>query len=94
MDALATRKSGSLHTRMVVLEGGQVVHIAIDNDVQVVGLVVRRNVAYSEGLGHCGREGGRIGMGITLRKRGKKGRRGTKHRDWEEWERCIGMKGI
>ena len=45
---------GIKRTGMVVLELGQVVDIAIDNDVQVVGLVVRRNVACGEDLGHGG----------------------------------------
>lgn len=49
---------------MLVLELGQVVDIAIDDDVQVAGLVVRGNVAGCEGLGHgcggemCGSDGG------------------------------------
>jgi hypothetical protein len=41
-----------LSTRVLFLELGQVVDIVIDNDVQVVGLVVRRNVVGCEGFRH------------------------------------------
>jgi hypothetical protein len=41
-----------LSTRVLLLELGQVVDIVIDDDVEVVGLVVRRNVVGCEGLRH------------------------------------------
>lgn len=48
-----------LRTRVVILKLGQVVNVAIDCDVQVTGLVVRRHVAGGKCLGHpevrCGR---------------------------------------
>jgi hypothetical protein len=37
---------------MIVLELGQVVHILVDDDVQVVGLVVGGNVGSGEALRH------------------------------------------
>lgn len=39
---------------VIILELGQVVDVAVDNDVEVVGLVVRSNVADSKCLGHDG----------------------------------------
>ena len=39
-------------TWVVILKCGQVVDVAVDNDVEIVGLVVRRNVSRGEGLGH------------------------------------------
>lgn len=42
----------ALLTWMVVLKLGHVVDIAIDNNVQVSGLVMRRNVALGKYLGH------------------------------------------
>lgn len=41
-------------TRVVFLELGQVIDIAIDGDVQAVGLVVRGNLGSCEYLGHGG----------------------------------------
>ena len=41
-----------LSARVLLLELGQVVDIVIDNDVEVVGLVVRRNVVGCEGFRH------------------------------------------
>lgn len=40
---------------MVVLEAGQIVDILIDNNVEVIRLVMRRNVGGCESLGHAGR---------------------------------------
>jgi hypothetical protein len=37
---------------MVILELGQVIHIAVDSDIQAVGLVVRRHVGGCEDFGH------------------------------------------
>jgi hypothetical protein len=50
-----------LSARVLLLELGQVVDIVIDNDVEVVGLVVRRNVVGCEGFRHvvCCGTGGR-----------------------------------
>lgn len=42
----------SVHTWMIVLEFGQVVDILINNDPEGIGLVMRRNVACTESLGH------------------------------------------
>jgi hypothetical protein len=39
-------------TRVVVLKLGQVVDVAVNGDVQAIGLVMRRNVASREDLGH------------------------------------------
>jgi len=41
-----------LHTWVVILELCEVVDIAVDDDPQRVGLVVRRNVALAIGFGH------------------------------------------
>ena len=41
-----------LHTWVVILELCKVVDIAVDDDPQRVGLVVRRDVALCEGFGH------------------------------------------
>lgn len=43
-----------LATRVVVLELCQIVDVVVDNDVEVVALVVRRDVALCEGFGHVG----------------------------------------
>jgi hypothetical protein len=40
-------------TRMVILEGRQVIHVAVDSDVEAVRLVVGRHLGGSEDLGHC-----------------------------------------
>ena len=42
-----------LSARVLLLELGQVVDIVIDNDVEVVGLVMRRNVVGCEGFRHA-----------------------------------------
>lgn len=42
-----------LATGVVILELGQIINVAIDNDVQVIGLVVRRHVADGESLRHA-----------------------------------------
>ena len=39
-------------TRVLILELGQVVNVAVNDDVQAVGLVVRCDVAGCESLGH------------------------------------------
>lgn len=44
-----------LHTRVVILKVGEIVNILIDNDIEVIRLVVRRNVGSCECLGHAGR---------------------------------------
>lgn len=44
-----------LLTWVVILKLGQVIDILVDNDPEGVGLVMRRNVACAEGLGHGGR---------------------------------------
>jgi hypothetical protein len=56
---LANELSGTLHERhtllptgMIVLKLGQIVHILVDNDPKVVGLVVRRNVGGRKSLRH------------------------------------------
>ncbi len=43
-----------LATGMLFLELGQIVDLLVDDDPEVVGLVVRGNVAGGEGLGHVG----------------------------------------
>ena len=40
------------NTWMFILEGSQVVDVLVDSDVQVVWLVVRRNVCLGEGFRH------------------------------------------
>lgn len=42
-------------TWVIVLEFGQIVDILVNNDPEGVGLVMRRNVACTESLGHDGR---------------------------------------
>ena len=37
---------------MFILEFGQVVDVLIDNDIEVVGLIVRCDIASCEGLPH------------------------------------------
>lgn len=44
----------SVLTWVIVLEFGQVVDILINNDPEGVGLVMRRDVACTESLGHGG----------------------------------------
>lgn len=44
----------ALLTWMVILKLGHIVDIAIDNNVQVSRLVMRRNVALGKYLGHLG----------------------------------------
>lgn len=44
------KKKKKSHTRMFLLKVGNVVHIAIDNDVHVISLVMRRDVARCERL--------------------------------------------
>lgn len=39
-------------TWMLVLERGQVIHVLIDNDPQILGRVMRCNIAGREGFGH------------------------------------------
>jgi hypothetical protein len=43
---------GGIRTRMLILERSQVVDILVDNNVEVVGLVVRCDVCLGEGLRH------------------------------------------
>jgi hypothetical protein len=43
---------GGIGTRMLILERCQVVDILVDNNVEVVGLVVRCDVCLGEGLRH------------------------------------------
>ena len=50
---LRTTPSGLRLTRVVILERGHIVDVAVDDDVQAVGLVVRRDVARRKDLGHC-----------------------------------------
>lgn len=45
-------RSRDFHTWVIVLELGYIVDVLIDNDVQVVRLVMRRDVACLESLGH------------------------------------------
>lgn len=66
-NAIATRDQPSDHqlccsstevrTWVFVLELGQIVHVFVDDDPQVVGLVVRGDVARLEGLRHGGKYG-------------------------------------
>jgi len=37
---------------MLVLEFGKIIHVIVDNDVEIVRLVVGRNVRHRERLGH------------------------------------------
>jgi hypothetical protein len=41
-----------LPTGMVVLEFGQIIHILVDNNPKIVGLIVRRNVGGRKSLRH------------------------------------------
>jgi hypothetical protein len=41
-----------LHTWVVILKVGQIVHILINDDVEAVWLVMRRNVGLCESFGH------------------------------------------
>jgi hypothetical protein len=43
---------GGIRTRVLILERSQVVDILVDNNVEVVGLVVRCHVCLGEGLRH------------------------------------------
>lgn len=43
-----------LAARMLVLELGEIVYIVVDDDVQIAGALMRRNVAGREGLRHGG----------------------------------------
>lgn len=63
---------GGKHTGMVILELGDIIHIPIDNNIHVISLVVRRNVARRKDLGHDGL------LGWILRMKKKKGRKGER----------------
>ena len=54
------KKREDRHTRMIVLELCQVIDIAINDNVQVRSLVMRRNVGSSKHLGHGG-----LGSGVV-----------------------------
>ena len=41
---------------MFILELGQIIDILIDDDPEVIGLAMRRDVVLGESLGHGGRE--------------------------------------
>lgn len=41
---------------MLVLEFGQVVHVLVDNDVKVIGLIMRCDIACAERFRHPGRK--------------------------------------
>ena len=43
---------GMYLTWVLVLEFGEVVDIFVDDDVEVIGLIMRRHVCLREGLGH------------------------------------------
>lgn len=40
------------HTWVVILELGQVIDIIVDDNVEVVALIMRRDVGFRERLGH------------------------------------------
>lgn len=79
---------------MIILELGKVVDVAVDGDVKVIGLVVRRHLGGCEDLGHGygGRKGETGGMRRVSRscmgvksssKRRKEGRKeGRKKREF------------
>lgn len=49
---IAPPESGTKLTWMLILKLGNVIHVLVDNDEHVIALVVRRNVALGERLGH------------------------------------------
>jgi hypothetical protein len=73
-------------TGVVVLELCQVVDVAVDNDEQVIGLVVRRDVACREDLGHgcdvCEEEDGESEDGQGGKDGLLVGRKKDKRRPW------------
>lgn len=76
-------------TRVVLLELCHVVDIAIDNEVQAVGLVVRRDVGGGECLGHGGMERDRRGAGEVVMM-GEGGRNQMRWDGGEEYEEGQG----
>lgn len=58
-----------LAARVLILEGGEVVDVLVDDDPQVARSLVRRDVGGGEALCHVGvwEEGGRRGCGVKGR---------------------------
>ena len=79
-----------LSAGMLLLELGQVVDIVIDNDVEVVGLVVRRNVVGCEGFRHVACVVEQVVKELYSRVERSRNRRSGRHRAYK----CLGSRSL